>query len=185
MRSLDMRTLSIKLGAVALVALLLTPLFAQRQRGGFGQPQGVMHLLNKSVQEELKLTDDQKAALKKVQDKQAEAFRKAREDKDFSAIRPAMEETAKSLTKFAKEDLKPEQAKRFRQIELQVDGLNALVNDKDIQNDLKLTDKQKEDIKATAGDLQRDRVEILKDAGKDKDRQKEAREKIQELNKKA
>src|SRR5436309_15232169 len=87
-----MRSLSTKMLAVAVVALLVSPAFAQRQGGGgrqgggrggcggFGRgPQaGSMLLLNRGVQDELKLTDAQKAELKKGRGEQRESFQKRR-----------------------------------------------------------------------------------------------------------
>jgi Spy/CpxP family protein refolding chaperone len=183
-----MRSLSTKLGAVALVALLLSPLFAQRGRGPGGPPLGPALLFNKSVQEELKLTDEQKSAVTKIREKQTEAFKKAFEDKDKEGFQAATEAATKSLTK-VQESLTPAQAKRFKQIELQVlvqtGALGALVNNKELAKDLSLTDKQKDDIKALADDLQKDVVEIFKDAGKDKEKRQEATKKVEGMRKQA
>src|SRR5271170_1720706 len=66
-RSWHMNRLVTRSLALALFALVVTPVFAQRQPGfGFGGGQmGIAQLVtNKSVQEELKLTEDQIAKLK-------------------------------------------------------------------------------------------------------------------------
>src|SRR4051812_44534424 len=61
----------------ALVALLATPILAQRPGGG--RPDFTVFLLaNKTVQDELKLTDKQKDALKKAE----ESVKKARDGGD-------------------------------------------------------------------------------------------------------
>ena len=118
-----MRTFAKAALGVAVVALAASVSLAQPPGGGRGMGMdGPMLLLNKSVQDELKLTDDQKADLKKVADKLDESRKKVMADAggDFSKIReamaPLMEEATKSLAKPV-ENLKPEQSKRFKQIQ--------------------------------------------------------------------
>lgn len=71
-----MRKFAVLLVAVGLTAVLANEANAQRQPGGgrggmgmFGGQSGVMLISNKSVQEELKLTDEQK---KVIEDKRTE-----------------------------------------------------------------------------------------------------------------
>src|SRR5262245_23622953 len=192
-----MRSLCTKMLAVAVVALLVSPALAQRQGGGGrqggrgggfggfggfgGGMQGSMLLLNKSVQDELKLTDEQKAELTKIQTKQREAIREAFQGgggdraKAREAMQKAGEEATKAVDK-VKDGLKPEQAKRFKQIQLQVgmqfSPVNTLAN-ADIQKDLGLNDKQKQDLKALAEDTRKDMEEItrgLREARGDRER---------------
>jgi Spy/CpxP family protein refolding chaperone len=205
-----MRSLSTKMLAVAVVALLVSPAFAQRQgggrqggRGGFGGfggfgggMQGSMLLLNKSVQDELKLTDEQKAELKKIQEKQREVMREVFQGggRDFAKAREAMQKANEEATKAAdkvKDALKPEQAKRLKQIQLQVgmqfNPLSTLTN-ADVQKDLGLTDKQKQDLKALADDTRKDMEEVTKDlrtAGRDREKRQQIMQKVQALNKEA
>jgi Spy/CpxP family protein refolding chaperone len=190
-----MRTLPFKLAVAALALALVLPAFAQRQGrgrggfGGFGPPEGAMLLMNKSVQDELKLSDDQKAALTKIQTKQRETLTKAREDAagDFAkmreAMQAAMQESQKEATKVL-EGLKPDQKKRFHQIEAQVLGTRALALPP-IQKELGLSDKQKEELKGITEDARRDQLEIMKEAGKDKEGRQAAFQKVQKLQQEA
>jgi Spy/CpxP family protein refolding chaperone len=188
-----MRTLPFKLAVAALVLALVVPAFAQRQgrgRGGFGGPQiGPVLLLNKSVQDELKLTDDQKAAVTKIQTKQREALTKAREDAagDFAKMREAMQavqqETNKDIAKVV-DTLTPTQQKRFKQIQVQVGGMRALQSP-ELAKALNLTDKQKEEIKGVIEDSQKDAAEIFKDAQGDREKMQAAMQKVQKLNQEA
>jgi Spy/CpxP family protein refolding chaperone len=189
-----MRSLSTKLVAAALVMALAMTAFAQRQGGGrggpgFGPPEGAMLLLNKSVQDELKLSDDQKASLTKIQAKQREAMTKAREDAggDFAKMREAMQATMQASQKEATkvlDTLKPEQKKRLHQIEAQLLGTRALTRPH-VQKDLELTDKQKEELKGINDDLAKDRAEIMKDAGQDREARQAAFQKVQKIQQEA
>src|SRR5207302_1164126 len=136
---------------LALIGLLALPVYAQFGLGGGT----ATLLLNKGVQDELKLTEAQKTDLGKIQDKVTAAGKEAREafmDGDFEKGREIMgkanEVAGKSLVKF-KEKLNTTQAKRLKQIELQVDlrltGLKAFTNE-DIAKGVKLTEKQKESL---------------------------------------
>lgn len=175
----------------ALVGLLALPVFAQFRFGGAGPV-----LLNKSVQEELKLTDAQKGDLKKIQEKNTELMKGVREafmdgdrEKATEIMKKAGEATAKSLTKF-KESLNTTQAKRLRQIELQNEvrftSIKAFTKE-DVAKGLKLTDKQKEALAGAAKDLDADLKEIRGTfkGGKGGKGGKGAGEKINALNKKA
>ena len=131
-----MRISALRFVAAGLAIVLVYPVLAQQPqgrggrggRGGFGGP-GMMDaaqlLLNKSVQDELKLTDDQKAELGKVSEKQREAMQKAfssaegDRQKGFEAVKAVRDETKKEVDKWKEAGLKPEQAKRLRQIEIQ------------------------------------------------------------------
>jgi Spy/CpxP family protein refolding chaperone len=184
-----MRSLSTRLAVAALVLALAVPAFAQRQgrgRGGFGfggAQMGPGLLLNKSVQEELKLTDDQKAALTKIQTKQREEMKKAFESGDKEKARETFQTiqqaTNKEIAKVA-DTLSADQKKRFKQIRVQVGGLAAF-SDAEIAKDLNLTDKQKEEIKGIEEDSRRDVGEIFKDAQGDPERMREAQQKIQKV----
>jgi len=184
-----MRSLTVKLAAAALVLALAMPAFAQRQgrggRGGgmMGQQAGPMLIFNKSVQDELKLTDDQKASLTKLQGKQREAMTKAREDAggDFAKMREAMQAFQQEMGKEVHTILKPEQQKRFKQIQVQVGGARALQN-AELSKDLNLSEKQKEEIKGILDDAQKDVREIFQDAQGDRERMQAAMQKVQKIN---
>jgi Spy/CpxP family protein refolding chaperone len=167
----------------ALVALLATPILAQRPGGGRRDFTPLL-LADKTVQEELKLTDKQKAAIRKAAEARDAAFKKAREDRDFSGLRTAFEDYNKAVTK-VKEDLKPEQTKRLKQISRQVAGPQAF-NQPDVQKALKLTDKQKDEVKEIAGELTKGAREIMDNArGGGREKMVEAQKKIAKLRKEA
>jgi hypothetical protein len=189
-----MRVFALRFAAAGLAVLLVYPVLAQQPggrggrggRGGFGGPMDAAQLLlNKSVQEELKLNDDQKAALAKVQEKQREAMQKAFADGDrqkaFETMRTVREETKKEVDKWKEAGgLKPEQAKRLRQIELQNMHFRAFA-DADVQKELKMTDKQKEEVKEVTEGVNKDVTELRNSA----QNPRELRPKIQALEKEA
>ncbi len=181
--------------ALGVFALVVTTVYARSQPmgGGFGQ-MGIAQLVtNKSVQEELKLTDDQVAKFKTASEGVREKFKadldKAREAKDFKAMGEVMksmnEESSKTITKLGDELLKPEQMKRLKQIELQVGGMRTLANNAEVQKTLKLSESQVGEIKAITEDAQKDVMEVMKSAGRDREKMTEARKKVEEINKDA
>jgi hypothetical protein len=113
---------------------------------------GAMLLSNKSVQKELKVSDEQGEKLKALQTETMEknrerfqGFQDLSQEERQSKMREAQAELAKSLDGI----LKPEQVKRFKQIEIQVGGFNAF-NQPRVQEALKLTDEQKEKVRGIA-----------------------------------
>ena len=167
--------------ALALVVVLASPALAQRQR----QRQGGGNLLtNKSVQEELKITKEQKEkideASKKIQDKYRDEFAKLRdlqgEERREKASALAKEVT-EELTKAA--DLTSAQKKRFGQIQLQLRRTRAFT-DPEVQKQLKLTDAQKETIKTALKEGEDKIKEETKDLDPRTDRRKigEIRQKV-------
>jgi Spy/CpxP family protein refolding chaperone len=163
---------------LVLVGLLALPVLAQRQRGGrggFGQFGGEGALLmNKSVQEELKLTDKQKEEVKaistKAQGMMKEAM-EARQDGDQEKARELMTKSMEARTagiKKLKDSLTSVQKKRLGEIEIQqaVKNKTATVfTREDVQAALKLTPKQKTTIKETLSDYEKDRKELMGNAG--------------------
>jgi Spy/CpxP family protein refolding chaperone len=112
--------------------------------GGFGM--GGTFLLNqKSVQEELKLSDEQVKKVKELSDKQRESFQGLR-DLSQEERRTKMQESAKATQKAVGEILNEKQQKRLKQIELQQQGGRALANE-EVAKTLNLTDEQKEKVK--------------------------------------
>jgi len=168
----------------ALVGLLALPLFAQRPGGGSfggGQVSESVLLANKGVQEELKLTDAQKAAIAEVSTKMRESFGKGKFDKE--TFKSASDEAAKATAKIV-EGLSEQQKKRLRQIEIQVGGLRALTKD-EVATALNLTDTQKAQIKEIADETTKDVSEMMKNARGDKEKFAEVRTKTEKLRKEA
>jgi len=211
-RSVVMRSLCTKFLAAALVALLAIPAFAQDerpnrqpgqrsgQRPGRGGPgmrggqflQGPMLLRLKSVREELNLTSEQSDQLRKkaeeVRDKYRDQLQQARTGGDPQEAQKVFRAMAEEANKAVHEVLKPEQAKRFRQIQLQLRlqmaGPYALL-DRDVERQLNLSDKQKEDLKECADELNKDRQELFRDARGNPEQMPAAFKKAQQLTQKA
>jgi hypothetical protein len=159
---------SLGLGLAVLVA---SPAMAQRPGGGGSGGIGAL-LLNKSVQEELKLDKDQlekaKEALTKFREDNKDDLAKLR-DRNLSQEDRAelMKKIGEATHKVVADVLKPEQMKRLKQIRVQTEGPNAFV-DPETQKALNLTDKQKDDYKALIEDLRKQQREIFTNAGDDR-----------------
>jgi hypothetical protein len=121
---------------------------------------------NEGVQKELKLTEDQIAKIKdvtkEVRHKYPEGFQKLsnfqgeeRQKKSREVQKAFAEEFHKGLG----DCLKPEQAKRLKQIALQQRGIDALT-DAEVDKTLKLTDEQKDKIKTIQEDM---RMEMMRE----------------------
>jgi hypothetical protein len=183
-----------RLGLVlAVAALMAAPALAQRGgRGGmFGGAPGVGQLINnKGVQEELKMTPDQ---VTKAGEGMRSVFEKFRDD--FGRFQEMSQEERAALQKKMNDEtqkaaadiLKPEQTKRLKQIQLQVEGPQAFAN-ADVVTSLKLKDDQKDKIKTINQDVTKDRQEIFQGAragGFDPNAFQEMQKKIATLNKEA
>jgi hypothetical protein len=172
----------------ALVVLMASPAFAQRRRprGGGGRMSGMMLLGQKSVQEDLKLSDDQVKELKEFGEKM---------QKEFAGLRDlSREERGKKMQELRKEGeeklaklLDKKQAKRLKQITLQVQGASAYSNP-EVAKALAFTDEQKKDIKAIQEDAGKQIREIFQGEGDFKEKgekmakvRKEAKEKTEKL----
>ena len=145
-----------------LAALISTPANAQGQgrgmMGGMGQMAGPALLSNKSVQKELKLSDEQiakadaagQAYMAKVREKTS-----GLQDASADERREIMAEVQKMATtegkKVVEDVLKPEQVKRFHQISLQARGIQAM-EDPEVQAKLKITSEQKDKLKSIQDD---------------------------------
>jgi len=195
-----MRKLVLPVLAIGLAIFLADSVQAQQGGGGGGGGRGrgrggfnaasqdpALLLLSKRVQDELKLTDAQKAEIKPIQDKYQDSMSKARKAGDPDQVRDArknaVEEAKKDLDK-AKGSLQPDQTKRLRQIQLQVQGLKAF-NDEDVQKELKLSDKQKGDIKDITEGVAKDINELRQGAQGDRQKLRELFQKMDALNKEA
>jgi len=169
-----MRTLgrlALSLGAVALLA---SPAMAQRG-GGFGGGGYGALLTNKGVQKELKLGDDQVTKADKVAADIREKMMGLREklqDVPQEERGEKMAELMKSINDDAKKSLadvlKPDQVKRLDQIRLQQNPAQSLA-EADVQKSLKLTDDQKDKIKAINTESGTQMREIFQSAQNDRE----------------
>lgn len=140
-----------------LIALVASESNAQRPGGGFqfgGRGQGGFGLLqNKGVQEELKITEEQKDKIKTASDEIRKKYpsgfgfgkkdnQPSKEDREKTA-KERNEATAKAIA----EILTKEQAARLKQIERQQSPATTLSTDEDVQKVLALSDEQKQKIK--------------------------------------
>jgi Spy/CpxP family protein refolding chaperone len=147
-----MRTFGKTILAFSIATMLAAPAWAQQGRG-FGRGGGAALLTNKSVQQELKVTDAQAEKLtafgEQIRTKQREEFQKLQdvsEDQRPAKMQELMRSINADLQKGLPEILKPEQVKRFTQIQLQQAGPNAFMTP-NVQQKLKLTDDQKTKIR--------------------------------------
>jgi Spy/CpxP family protein refolding chaperone len=179
-----MRSVSTSVLTAGLVLLAASPAFAQPRPGGFFRmmqdPNTYMLLRGEKVQDELKLTDEQKADLKKVVDKYGDDIRTAFMGMDFKK--------AQELMKSASDDddkvLKPDQMKRINQLKVQAAGLYAFGKD-DVVTALKLTDKQKKDIAGQKDDLDKNAKDLFDNAQGDQDKMRDAFRKVLAMRKEA
>jgi len=160
-------------GITLVLALLATTANTASAQDGRGLRQGLisgfMLLRQKSVQEELKLSEDQIKNVEAAQAKMSQSFLELRDlDQEERAKRlaKASVEGEKTIT----EILKPEQIKRFQEISLQQEGVYQSVEAKDgvVAAALKLTDDQKEKIKTIGEEMGTEMSEAFKAAGGDR-----------------
>jgi hypothetical protein len=173
-----MRTISKVVVVLGVAVLLAVPALSQQRqqgqqgRGGGGFGGGLAGLIeNVGVQQELKLDNEQvekaKAAVDKVREKHRadraklqDLSQEERREKSRAINQAVSEETMKAL----EDVLKPEQIKRFKQIELQRRGAEAFT-EPEVQKALKLSGEQKEKIKTIAADAAQERRELLQRGG--------------------
>jgi hypothetical protein len=169
---------------VGTAALLASPLLAQQRQGGGrgfmggGMPAWML-LGQKSVQDELKLTEDQIKKTDEFSERQREAFQALR-DLEPEERAKKMQEANQANEKALAEILKPAQFKRLKQISLQRAGVQAFINPEVIK-ELKLADAQKEKI----DEIRQQTIEQGRDIFRNTNDRAEARKKIQEVGKSA
>lgn len=189
--------------ALGLVAMLAAPALAQqgkgqgqggRRGGGFGMG-GPGLVTIPAVQEELKITDEQKGKLEEVTATFREEMQGLREKladvpqgERMSRMRELMTEVNAKGHKELETILKPEQMKRFKEIELQARGVEAFA-DKEVHKALSVTEEQAGKIETALSELNEKRRTIFQDAqgdfqaamGKVRELQTETREKVMGL----
>lgn len=153
---------------------------------GFGGGGPAQLLNNKSVQTELKMTDEQitkaKDLAKEINDKHKDDFAAARAIEDREERGQKMQALNKTVTeevmKGLPDVLNPDQVKRFKQITLQTQGVRAF-SDETVQKELKLTDDQKDKIKTINDDMRQEMQSVFSGGGDPQ----ENRKKMQTLQK--
>jgi Spy/CpxP family protein refolding chaperone len=162
------------------VALLASALPAQ-QPGGRFMPFGagpLMLLAQQSVQDELKLTDEQAKQVRERARKQREA-NAGLQDLPPEERRQKLQENARENERFLDKVLEPGQRKRLRQIRLQLQGPRAAVNPQ-VTNDLQLTDEQMKQLR----DIQDDAFTEMRKIREDTSDPRELRTRMADLNRK-
>ncbi len=119
-------------------------------RGGFGQGAGssLMLLRRTDVQEDLKLTDDQKAKLLEIQQSMRSRFTGGAgsgEQADRQAMRKQREEAMAEIAKSVDAVLTPEQRQRLKEIAIQLMG-NRWVLNKENAKTLGITVEQQQKL---------------------------------------
>ncbi len=141
-------------------------------RAGGGGVQIGLVLTNKDLQDELKVTDDQKSKLKDVTAKQTEMTKKMADLRSGGQPdRTKMQEVIKEMTalteevkKVTDEVLTADQKKRFKQLEIQAMGVRAFAN-ADVVKELAITDDQKKALKEVADATAKETADLRKELG--------------------
>ena len=159
-----MRSASAKLLAFGLVLLAGSPAFGQFAVvtwGEFGSMQDaytVNFLRTYEVRGQVPLTDEQNAAVNKLEDKYHDDIFTATRKGDLKKVGDSLKAASDEADKI----LKPDQAARLKQIKLQAAGLYAFQRD-DVAAALKLSDKQKKAVADQIDKLKKD-VKALYDS---------------------
>jgi Spy/CpxP family protein refolding chaperone len=138
-----------KLFLIGIALVLATACFAQGggRRGMFGGG-GMAGMLRRSdVQTDLALTDEQKAKLQTIQDgvrsQMQELFQGGG---DRAEAMKQMQPIMKKASDDALAVLTPDQKHRLNEINVQLNGTSALIDNKDLQDQIGLSDDQKSKI---------------------------------------
>jgi len=160
---------------LGLVALLTTAVLAQPPggRGGFGRGMmggmGAMLLNNKSVQTELKMTQEQVDKIaetnKQFREDHKEDFQKMMDQDTSMEDRQALgKKIADEATKNVNKILDADQQKRLKEIQNQQMGV-GLLQQEESQKALSLTDDQKDKIKTIQEDMMKEVREMMQGGG--------------------
>ncbi len=170
-----------QLVAAALVMTLCASAANAQPQGGRRQmslaPSPLMLLGQKSVQDELKLTNEQITSVGNLSKKQLAAIQGAGEVEPEEREKKRAE-MQKESEKAIAEMLKADQAKRLKQIHMQLQGAEAFEKP-EVVTQLKINDEQKAKIKEMRDEAQKE----MRGAGRPQGgNREEARMKMQELN---
>ncbi len=174
-----MRKLHALILATGVLALVGSLALAQRGGGPFRGPSPMMLLGQESVQKELKLTPDQIEKTKAALDKQREAFQGLGNLQGEERAKK-FEEMRKEADKTIAEILKPDQAKRLKQITLQQQGVRGAVANPEIAKELGITEDQKGKIQEIQEETGKQMQELAQGGFSE-----ENRKKMQEISKAA
>ena len=137
--------------AGVVIAAAAAPATAQPQRRGMPTMSPLMLLSNKDVQKDVNLTADQVKKVNKETNYQRLARQELRDLEEKKRDKRA-EELNRESDEFLAKVLTPEQAKRLRQISLQVDGPQSF-GKPDVAKELALSEEQKQTVMEIQGDM--------------------------------
>jgi len=153
-----------------------TPPAAQRGPGLMGGMPSLFLLRSDVVQKDLKVSDDQKESLNKLQEKARDAFSEL-QGLSQEERRTKMQELRKDQDEKIAGILNDKQKARLKEIGLQASGGFALAN-KDVAEALKLTDDQVNKIKDLNDSFRKDAQAAYQSAGGDFNSAREAMTKL-------
>jgi len=172
-----MQKVSVSVGVLVFLGLVCGQAAAQdipeeARKGLSNQLQGSFVVFRAKVQEDLKLSTEQKEKveqhLKELIPDVMQFFQKIdglkgeEREKELKAYRPKAQE---KLAAFLKETLKDDQRKRLRQLELQQEGALVLLHgDGQIGKDLKITDEQRKQFMPVIQEMQKKIEPLTKEA---------------------
>jgi hypothetical protein len=173
-----MKRLTIGVGVLVFVGVVSAQAAAQdipeetRKELAQHQLQGSFFVFRAKVQEDLKLSEEQKEKveqhLRELIPEFMELFQRIdgltgeEREKELKAYRPKAQE---KLAAFLKEILKDDQRKRLRQLELQHERAFVLLHgDVEIGKNLKITDEQRKQFMAVIQDMQKRIEPLIKEA---------------------
>jgi Spy/CpxP family protein refolding chaperone len=172
-----MKNLLVGAAVLAFVSIPCTRATAQdapeeARKGLADQLQGSFVVFREKVQEDLKLSEEQKEKLEEhlkehLPDamqffQKIDGLKGEEREKELKGYRPKAQE---KLAAFLKETLKDDQLKRLRQLELQRDGAFVFMNGEGpIGKDLKITDEQRKQFMGVVQDLQKKVKPFIKEA---------------------
>lgn len=165
-----------RLGVVLAVALLSGP---APRAGGQEVPSGLnlppyLLLVQKSVQEELKLTPEQAGRVAEEANKSWASYQELRQRRlGLEERRQKREALQAGAERVIADILKPNQFRRFQQISWQLRGAWALLEPEPVRT-LGLTDEQKQKLQVLLEDADKEVREITRD-GRNEETQKKAR----------
>lgn len=171
-----------KIVAVGAIAVLAVGAMAQGQPGGGGRGMGMMGggtlrtVSRADVQADLKVTAEQKQSIETLNRDQMEKMRgmfgggpgggggggNQGGPPDMAAMQKQMEALEKEAREKVQKILTADQWTRFKQIEIQLQGIRALLNS-DVQKALGITPAQKQDIEKFQQQQQKDMQAMRED----------------------
>jgi hypothetical protein len=122
-------------------------------------------LQNKSIQDELKITPEQHKKFRDLardfEKKHKEEIAKAREDKDFRKMMDVRRKAMEAMSGVLGDVLTAEQLKRLGQIDIQAQGLRALMRS-EVQKQLGLSARQREEVRSIFDGMEKELKEAFK-----------------------